>query len=1017
MRVLTIKCALHTTLASLHTIAARTNSFPVTVTTLYPPTAPAVHTHEPVLPELPLDMGGYTSYAVYTAGSSTDTLVFRYTVQSSDTTSPALHAITAGSGALTAVQLPVRVWATWTATSAILQYSTQPSLAADVGLSLLTTGAGAASTNMGSTALTVDAAPVTVTSVTAVSPNGVYSAGDSIVLAVQFSAPVSVHGDVSLLLSTGGRGVYTARTAPDTLQFTYTVRPGDNTVSLPVPVPLDFTALDSGANGWFRRTATRLAVPLPVDTSVTPVNLATAALLPRLSTSAALTVSGSAPTVTSVTLAPATADFTTHSADGSVVLRVSFSKPVTVAGGASPVLNLQVGAVPRAALYTSAGGAPNELYFTYTVQIGDSTLNVALRAYPEPLCHTASCSAVLVAGVGILEQPLQAGVTGQHADLRAFNSLGTALSGAFSVKVDTTVGRQVTAVSPPVTSTAAAALVYGYRDVIDFTVQFQDEIVLSTPALPSLLLTNGGTAKLISGIGTKTLLFAYTVPLNAVATATLNIDTSGGVLNCAAACNFQNRNGVAVNLAVAGGLAVPLKLDVALVPTVVSVTETSGASAYNGAYTAGDVITLVVTYSHPVVVYGVPLLKMSTGAYAQYKEPTAPVLPTTILSFKYTVAVGELAAAGTFSWYSVNALFANTAAAAAAVTPAQILRAGTDPTVQASVALPPPTALMLIALDGVTVPVLQTVSTPDADGVYGPGDVLTVWLTFNRPVSVIGTPVLRLAVANLNRGGSAPALYNSAATAAPALKLVFTYTVQAGDVCHALDVADTHALEFGFYEGLDGKWYEDDLRSVIAAAVSPNGYPSLAVSRVLPIAPGDPTSLSVTRAISVSSVTPHIVSVKASTAAGSTTSYSSGAVIDLVMSFSAPITLTLAAPPAVPQLLLETGPIDRWALLQPALTTATTLTFRYTVVTGDATSALDYWCDDSDGRYAGDSLKLFGATLKLASADLLADVHLNPPGGLLQGAISSLSTQGTSIYRDLFLRRRGRQYRSVRTFE
>eukprot|EP00953_Heterococcus_sp_UTEX-ZZ885_P028876 15388-Heterococcus_DN1.PRE.1 len=196
-------------------------SFPVTVTTLYPPTAPAVHTHESVLPQLPLNMGSYTEYAVYTAGSGTDTLVFRYTVKSTDTTSPALHTITVG-GAVTAIQLPVRVWSTWTASSAILQYSTHPSLAANVGLSLLTTGAGAASTNMGSTALTVGAAPVTVTSVTKVSPNGAYTAGDSIVIAVQFSAPVSVHGDVSLLLSTGGRAAYTSHTAPNILKFTYT---------------------------------------------------------------------------------------------------------------------------------------------------------------------------------------------------------------------------------------------------------------------------------------------------------------------------------------------------------------------------------------------------------------------------------------------------------------------------------------------------------------------------------------------------------------------------------------------------------------------------------------------------------------------------------------------------------------------------------------------------------------------------------------------------------------------------
>lgn len=42
-------------------------------------------------------------------------------------------------------------------------------------------------------------------------------------------------------------------------------------------------------------------------------------------------------------------------------------------------------------------------------------------------------------------------------------------------------------------------------------------------------------------------------------------------------------------------------------------------------------------------------------------------------------------------------------------------------------------------------------TSPDPDGTYAPGDVVTVWVTFDRHVSVVGDPVF-----NLNTGKGEP---------------------------------------------------------------------------------------------------------------------------------------------------------------------------------------------------------------------------------------------------------------------
>lgn len=47
-------------------------------------------------------------------------------------------------------------------------------------------------------------------------------------------------------------------------------------------------------------------------------------------------------------------------------------------------------------------------------------------------------------------------------------------------------------------------------------------------------------------------------------------------------------------------------------------------------------------------------------------------------------------------------------------------------------------------------------TSPDPAGTYAPGDVVTVWVTFNRNVSVVGDPVFSL---NTGKGEPGRAVY------------------------------------------------------------------------------------------------------------------------------------------------------------------------------------------------------------------------------------------------------------------
>jgi hypothetical protein len=209
-------------------------------------------------------------------------------------------------------------------------------------------------------------------------------------------------------------------------------------------------------------------------------------------------------------------------------------------------------------------------------------------------------------------------------------------------------------------------------------------------------------------------------------------------------------------------------------------------------------------------------------------------------------------------------------------------------------------------------PGAPTVSSDTPAGTYTVGDVIDVYVQYNEPIRVVGTPTLELNVAP----APSTAVYDPVATAAWAAgdRVYFTYTVQPGDSVAALDYAGTNALQ------LNGGFIED-----LAANPAPI---------VLP-APGSPNSLAGKKTIAIDTSAPTVV-----TPFVATTSPAGTYVVG-----SPPITLTVTFDDAVfvtgtPQLQLNSFP-GRVATYSGGSGT-TTLSFTYVVQPGDDTTALNY---------------------------------------------------------------------------
>ena len=211
-------------------------------------------------------------------------------------------------------------------------------------------------------------------------------------------------------------------------------------------------------------------------------------------------------------------------------------------------------------------------------------------------------------------------------------------------------------------------------------------------------------------------------------------------------------------------------------------------------------------------------------------------------------------------------------------------------------------------------PTVSSVTATTANGSYNAGDAIAVTVVFSEAVAVTGTPQLTLET------GSSDAVVNYT-SGTGTTTLTFTYTIASGHNSADLDYASTGAL------ALNGGSIKD------AAGNNAN----LAL-----VQPGAANSLAANKALIVDTVTPTVTSVSSSTDNGS---YRTGDVIAITITFSESVfvnsDLFQNDGTGRPRLTLETGSTDQ-GVNYTSGSGGTTLTWSYTVASGNTSSDLDY---------------------------------------------------------------------------
>ncbi|MHB1090829.1 MAG: hypothetical protein ACYC0U_07200, partial [Ilumatobacteraceae bacterium] len=282
-----------------------------------------------------------------------------------------------------------------------------------------------------------------------------------------------------------------------------------------------------------------------------------------------------------------------------------------------------------------------------------------------------------------------------------------------------------------------------------------------------------------------------------------------------------------------------------------SVSGVSSSTA-DGAYKAGDLVSIQVTFTNPATVTGVPQLQLETGTtdrLVNYSSGSG----TTVLTFVYTVQAGDTSA--DLDYLSTTALTLNGGTISNSTTTVD----------QANLTLATPGAAgslganKAIVID-TTAPTVTGVSSSTANGTYGVGAAVSIQVTFSEAVTVaVATPQLTLETGTTDRTVN----YTSGSTTTV---LTFTYTVQAGDTSADLDYLATTSL------ALNGATIRDTaLNNAVLTLV----------------APGAANSLGANKSIVIDTTVPSVTNVTSTTNG----TYGVGVVVGIQVTFSGAVTV------------------------------------------------------------------------------------------------------------------------------
>jgi hypothetical protein len=498
---------------------------------------------------------------------------------------------------------------------------------------------------------------------------------------------------------------------------------------------------------------------------------------------------------------------------------------------------------------------------------------------------------------------------------------------------------------------------YKLGDVIAITIAFSE--VVDVTGTPQLTLETGTTDAVVdysSGTGTNTLTFSYTIGSGETSSDLDYGSTSSLALNSG---TIKDAAGNAATLTLASpGAANSLGANKALVvdgilPSVTGVNSTTG----DGTYRQGEVIEITIAFSEVVNVTGTPQLTLETGttdAVVDYSSGTG----TNTLTFNYTIGSGETSSDLDYGSTSSLALNSGTIKDAALNV--------------ATLTLASPGAANSLGANrdlvvDTTVPTVTGVTSTTIDGTYKQGGAIAITIAFSKVVDVLGTPQL-----TLETGTTDAVVDYSSGTGTNTL--TFNYTIGSGETSSDLDYGSTSAL------ALNSGTIQD--AALIAATLT------LA-------SPGTANSLGANKALVIDTTVPTVTGVTSITVDGT---YKQGDVIEITVAFSEVVNVT-----GTPQLTLETGTTD--AVVDYSSGSGTnTLTFNYTIGSGETSSDLDYGSTSSLALNSGTikDAALNAATLTLAvplAANSLAANEALVVDGILPTVTDVTSTTVDGIYK------------------
>jgi hypothetical protein len=554
----------------------------------------------------------------------------------------------------------------------------------------------------------VDAiAPTVSVSNSSITPN-LYLKNQNMLVSASFSEKVLVTGSPKLVLNIGGSNIeatYHSGSNSQTLVFRHTIVSGN--------LDLDGVEISS-----FNLNGGTIKDEAGNNANLTISSTATLAL-----------VNGNSPYVVNYSLPLSK----TYVPDDIIQFSLIFNEAVTVIGG-TPSINLDIGGVYKQATY-HAGSGTTSLTFRYTIEMDDEDTNgVSIQNVINLNGATITNSSSHPAILDILP-PITPGVL---------------VDGALA---------KVTTITPPNNQ------VYTIGQTLNFYLVFNKAVTVSgTPRLILNLDSHAPTplyANYISGSGTTSLLFRYTVLSN-------HNDHTGLEINSTIDLNsgsIVDANSVNASLS----LAMPLgaintsgvQVD-GIIPHITSI-----LAPLNNNYTTTQNLDFTVQFNEAVTVANTPRLVLTIGAntrYATYLSGSG----SNNLVFRYTVDSSDIDTDGIAL---ASALDLNTI--------------GTIRDIANQNALLDLTSYMP-DLSGVVV----NATSLDVANVIAPsnnwyklGNTLNFTVNFSANAIVAsGTPRLEL-----NIGGSTS--YANYASGSGTSALVFSYTVQATDL-------DTDGIEF-----------------------------------------------------------------------------------------------------------------------------------------------------------------------------------------------------------------------------